>query len=96
MDDRLRPQSCTVKDPLFARHVVEVDTGWDVCDLDREERRRECAGDSIAQADKGRRRPPDVDLDLLVPQWPEEAQPFHVVEMKVSEQQLDAPHVSPL
>ena len=75
--------------PRVVGHVVEVHPRGNARELDREERRRQVARDPLGQRASRRRRSPDVQLRLLVPDRAEEAEAFDVVDVQVREQEVD-------
>ncbi len=76
--------------PLALRAVAEGDVAGQLAHLDRRERRRDVAGDAIAQRGLGRGRAPDHDLGLGAEGGGEEDQALDVVEVEVGEQDVQA------
>src|SRR6202012_1420014 len=68
----------------------EGDIAGQLADLDRRERRRDVAGDAVAEAGLGRRRSPDHDLGVGAEERGEEGEALDVVEVKVGEEEVDA------
>src|SRR6266516_132453 len=94
MDNEVRRDRDAVDRPGPARDIVEGHGGRDVPELDREERRREGARDAFPETQLLGRRSPDVELYALIPERREEAQSFEVVEVEVSEAEMDLPHAA--
>ena len=76
--------------PLGLRRVAEGDVAGQLAHLDRRERRRDVAGDAVAQRGLRRGRPPDHDLGLRPEAGGEEDQALDVVEVEVGEQDVQA------
>ena len=76
--------------PLGLRAVAEGDVAGQLADLDRRERRRDVAGDAVAQRGLGRGRPPDDDLGLGAEGRGEEDEALDVVEVQVGEEDVEA------
>src|SRR6266566_2448461 len=94
MDNEMRREGGAVDRPGPARNIVEGHRGRDVPELDREEWRREGARDAFPETQLLGRRSPDVELDALIPERREEAQSFEVVEVEVSEAEMDLSHAA--
>jgi hypothetical protein len=91
MDDELRREGSAIDRPGPAWNIVEGHRGWDVSELDWEQWRREGARDPFPETQFLGRRSPDVQLHVLIPERREEAQSFEVVEVEVSEAEVDLP-----
>ncbi len=76
--------------PLGLWAVAEGDVAGQLADLDRRERRRDVAGDAVAQRGLRRGRPPDHDLGLGPEGRGEEDQALDVVEVEVGEEDVEA------
>ena len=68
---------------------MEGEPARDVGQPHREQGRRQVGGDAIGEGLHRRRRAPDVDVDVLAEQRPEEPQPLQVVEVQVGEEEVD-------
>ena len=75
--------------PLALRAVAEGDVAGQLADLDRRERRRDVAGDAVAQRGLGRGRSPDHDLGLRAEGGGEEDEALDVVEVEVGEEDVE-------
>ena len=74
--------------PLGLRAAAEGDVAGQLAHLDRRERRRDVAGDAVAQRGLGRGRAPDHDLGLRPEGGGEEDQALDVVEVEVGEEDV--------
>ena len=76
--------------PWLAWSVVERHPCRHLRQVHGEQRRREVGGDSLVQRGDGGGRPPDVQFRLGHPDRGEHAEPLHVVDVQVGEQDVDS------
>src|SRR6476646_5502574 len=75
--------------PAILGDVVELHLGWNVRQREWKDGRREIEADPLLQAPLCRGRPPDVQLRPRVEDRGEEPDALHVVEMKMTEAEVD-------
>src|SRR4051812_12093947 len=69
---------------------MQLEACGDISQPHREQRRREVAGQPCAQIERGRRRTPDVNLEVLQEEGLEEAEALDVVHVEVREEDVEA------